>query len=353
MQNKNEIENGPSVPIDIQELREDILTVFSDGINGTVTPIPDIEKSEKGRHRLEEVLGYTDNTRHHLRTIALTLMSPEEFDVYYKERRNGKDWELDRIEHGDVLTEHRKTKHDTLDFYTFPMRRIHGSYDLLNDANETLDLSRQEIFNIKEIIYRLTYIYGNPFSILYNNSTSAEQKRKDFDLFADGAFLPNSFDTMLAPYKKFLLNFYAYGAQQNPKELYKNLFQSLTESGFTSSIKDAKTVNGFDVLTVEMNKDENLIMTKKDLDGSRNPASKLRYEAEILRLESLKENPTVDIVGVGKIPIGDHWYYLYTGADQGGCKVKEPSRFSIASLIPRLQIPNLALPKPAPSASPF
>ena len=82
MQNKNEIENGPSVPIDIQELREDILTVFSDGINGTVTPIPDIEKSEKGRHRLEEVLGYTDNTRHHLRTIALTLMSPEEFDVY-------------------------------------------------------------------------------------------------------------------------------------------------------------------------------------------------------------------------------------------------------------------------------
>ena len=310
------------------------------GLSGTNKEITETEGEEKTK--LPKLLAYSNKTIAHANLMFSTLIDPIDFNLV-----EAKDLGLtppEDSQRGNVLYKTDVTKVGDVHIFKFPNRDTNpylngisaGLHRIFSGKPSTnVDIRfhckpKSEPIIMDELVYNFT----PPISRYeYNNIKELADQMKNF---AEHQYPSYELD-FLFPEKEKLLQFYLFPERMDSKKLFSSIYSS-EYSQEVKYIADAKNIGGFDVLTVghDINKIRNFlddVSTKQHKIGFAYPTS---ADAELYLANELTKDPTAQIVGIGKANINGQDFYIYTGADREGIKIKEPEKNTVAQKITSL-----------------
>jgi hypothetical protein len=332
-------EIDPSKMESAEVIRNGVISALVNGVEGTTKDIPDIEAQKASKYKLQLLLKYSSETTHHARMLAGALASPRDFRLVDAEKLGlPADPEA---QSGNVIYQEENAPIGKIHSYQFPTEITSpylNPFQRHKSLNETFSPDvqiRLEFYakNGKVKQGKLDYRFNPanpPWPVGNPEALAVELKRRGKESY------PTFWDTeLLYPHKHSLLTFHYFPERMDPNNLHAKILSSPYEQ-MTTYVKDAEKKNGFDVLTVAYNKKAIMLDTQKSLATERDPDNRSFCQARLMLYESIREDPSFQIIGIGKVKIDGQDFYIYTGADKGGISVpeKEQSRIAVPSLMP-------------------
>jgi hypothetical protein len=266
------------------------------GINGTLGSDIQIPKTpDKKAQKIAALLGYSSDTRIHLRTLMNILSAPAEFSL---RKPQGQQVDAEYAETGDVL--HRLI--EGYHYFQFTkgvddpyLQGLQSGINPYTMSSAQLDVS---IYQRSGGLWAVSYFYALP----RNRHSTEEEKNEVY--YQDTKHNIN--EDLVSPERKFLLSFIFSPQKLNGLEVCRTKISDFYMQ-FIQNLGPTKIG--------KFNAQNYLFDAGRLVNFYRNSNSPKDFEPEIYCLEK-DGNRQFQIVDVGREEIGNMTYHIYTGSEQ-------------------------------------